>query len=162
MKAENPEIEKNQIEYDKINRCLSKIAPIVLLTLESTFAENGIEFKLVGKGLDSKYQLKKGSLECSMFLHNLFLEVATVDRDATPLKYNNRMDDNEMLLARIIEIVDSKLAPLLLLIAGKDADEIERLAKQSHPGYERFNITMLKDKNMSKSMIRKIEEGFMP
>lgn len=158
----NQETERMLAEFEKIDRCIKKIAPLVLATLQSVFKEHGMAYELTGKGSDLKYTLKKGPIECSMFLRNLFLEIATIDRDTTPLYYDTRCDNPEFLAKRMYDIVGSKLAPLLPLMSGTDPSQIEKIAWQSHPNYERFRVTLLKDIPMSKAMLRKIEQGFMP
>jgi hypothetical protein len=162
MKAELPNHEQIRSKYEKINHCLNKVAPVVLRLLVTTFKDNNIDYKLMGKGLDLKYELRKNKLSSAMFLHNLFIEIATTDRDLEPLRYDYRLDNPAFLLNRVLGVVASKVAPILPLMDGINPKDVEKIAKSYHPNYERFNIALLNGNNMSQSMIEKIEKGFMP
>jgi len=155
---EKIDIAQIRFEYDKINSCINKSLPLVLTLLESAFSDNNIDYTLTGRGLDMKFELKKNKFGSSMFLRNLLLEIATVDRDNEPLHYDYRLDDMEFLFRRILEIVSSKLRVLLPVMNGKDIKEIERYA----PNYERLKIAKLDGKKLSDEFKKKIEKGFMP
>jgi len=157
----NPEpVDASQVrfEYDKIDQCLKKAAPLALKLLEAAFTDNNIDFTLTGTGLDMKYELSKGKFGSSMFMRNLLLEIATVDRDTEPLRYDYRLDDMEFLFRRIVETVGSKLAVLLPVMNGKGIKSVRKLA----PNYERLKIKILESENLTEQMKKKIEDGFMP
>jgi hypothetical protein len=142
----NAKMEKIENEYEKVDKCVAKLWPVVSFMLESTFKEIGVEFKRMGKGINAKYEFKKKACPptVSMFMGSLFLDIVTVDRDKKPLTYDTRCDDPQFLFRRITDVIESKLARLLPLIAGKNIDEVEKLARQMYPNYERFNAKILK------------------
>lgn len=149
-------------EYIKINLFLNKAAPLVLNLLEDIFRDHNIDFTRAGQGLNMKYDLKKGQLSSTMFLGNLFLEIATVDRDSEPLIYDKRLNDFKFFIARLKDVINSKIAVLIPLMEGKDIEEAKKIAKKRHSSYERFIIKELDPENMSEEMKRNIEKGFMP
>ena len=153
--------EQAKWESHKISMFLVKAAPLIMTLLEMTFRHYGIGFTRGGKGLSMKYDLKKGKLSSKMFLNNLFLEVATVDRDSNPLRYDHRLNSFQFFMNRVKDVINSKLAVLLPLMDGKSPEEAGKIAKKLHPDYERFVMKMV-DQDLSEEMKKKIKDGFMP
>ena len=81
-----------------------------------------------------------------MYLQNLLLEIATVDRDQDPLQFDENMRDLDYFLAKLVNLTESKLKILLHFFAEEDIDtaidNISLDAKQ----YERIRIWQIDQK----------------
>ncbi len=104
--------------------------------------EKKFKAKEKGRGLARLFEVyKEGfSVRANFYLHNLFLEIATKDRDAEALEFDERLVDLGYFLSRTLRLVESKIKPLLLAMSEenpkKGIEEIMKLA----PKYERLRV----------------------
>ena len=76
-------------------------------------------------------------MEARFYLQNLFLGIATVDRDREPLKFDERLKDTELLVGKIAHCVESKLRVFFLLLDETDIDAaLNKIARDAEQ-YER-------------------------
>ena len=131
---------QNHEEMIKINCFLSIALPIVAGVVRTILQSLGWDVKEEGKGLDLAFYIKSGEKEIKFFLHNLFMEIATIDRDEEPLKFDERLRDFDFFLAKTASLTESKLNVLFHLLGEEDAyaaiEHISRDAKQ----YEQIRI----------------------
>ena len=93
-----------------------------------------------GEWLDLAFSVKSGPKEAKFFLHNLLLEIATIDRDENPLRFDDRLRDFEYFLAKTTRLLHSKMWILLQLLGQDDVDgAIENICKDANL-YERLRI----------------------
>ena len=82
----------------------------------------GAKVREQGRGLDLSLLIKSGKKKTKFFLHNLFLEIATVDRDDDPLRFDERLRDFDFFLAKMTRLAQNKLKIIFHLLLEEDVD----------------------------------------
>lgn len=124
----------------KINKVLSFCYGFIPRIVKSILVGEGFTVSERGKGLRLVYEIKlaKSSLGADFYFHNLFLEIATKDRDAELLEFDEKLLDFEYFLFKTLSMVESKLRPLLLVMNEKNIGKgIEKMMELA-PQYERL------------------------
>ncbi len=127
-------------ESERINRFLFFVSPMVVRSVKSQLQSAGLQVTQEGRGLSTAFSIKKNDREAKMYLQNLLLEIATVDRDEEPLRFDENLRDFDFFLAKLVNLTQSKLRILFHLFGEDDfdaaIDKISLDAKQ----YERIRI----------------------
>ena len=127
-------------ELERIGQFLALVAPSTVRCLIAFLESNSLRVREEGSGLDLALRIETPDGEVQFFLHNLFLEIATVDRDQNPLRFDERLLEPGFFAGKTARVVESKLRLLSCLLRRKSFDEavqdIEALAKD----YERVRI----------------------
>ena len=124
----------------KTNRVLNLCYSLVPRIVKSILLRAGFTVSERGKGLELIYEIKlaKSSLGAEFYFHNLFLEIATKDRDAELLEFDERLIDFEYFLSKTLRIVESKIQPLVLIMSEDNPRKgIEKMMELA-PQYERL------------------------
>jgi len=100
----------------------------------------GMEVKEEGSGLDLAFYIKSGEKEIKFYLHNLLMEIATIDRDEQPPRFDENLWDFEFFLAKTSRLTESKLNILLHLLKEEDVDTAVENISRSAKNYERIRI----------------------
>ena len=141
---------QNQIEIDKIKQFLCMVSPIVIEIAKRIFQSLGYEVNQKGQDLDLVFSIKSGKNEVEFYLRNLLLEIATVDRDEEPLRFDENLRDFDYFLSKMARAVASKLNVLLHLFGNEDLDAaIENIVRDSKQ-YERIRIWKFDNKQTGK------------
>jgi len=131
---------QNQNETAKINHFLCVVSPIIVGHMKMLCQSTGAKVREQGRGLDLSLLIKSGKKKIKFFLHNLFMEIATIDRDDDPLRFDERLRDFNFFLAKMTRLAQNKLKILFHLLLEEDVDaaieDIGRDAKQ----FERVRI----------------------
>jgi len=137
---------QNQEEISKINHFICGILPIVVIYVKTLLQSAGLEVEEKGWGLDIAFHIKSGKREADFLLHNLLLEIATIDRDETPLRFDERLVDFDYFLAKMTRLTQSKLNILGHFLSEENPESaIERITKEANR-YERIRIWKLDQK----------------
>lgn len=140
---------QNQNEVTKINHFLSAILPIVVRSVKTFLQSAGLDVEEKGRGFDIVFHIKSGEKEADFFLHNLLMEIATVDRDEQPLRFDENLRDFDFFLTKTMRLTQSKLRILFRLLLEKDVDvAIDSITKDAKQ-YERIRIWRLDQKESS-------------
>ena len=100
----------------------------------------GMEVEQKGSGAGLVFSIKSGEKEAEFYLHNLFLEIATIDRDAQLLMFDEKLRDFDYFMTKMGQLIASKLNVLLQVLGHDDLEAaIENIAKDSKQ-YERIRI----------------------
>lgn len=130
----------DQTEIAKINHFLSLMSPLIKGLAKMLFQSAGVEVREEGSGPNPAFSLKAGETDAKFYFHNLFLEIATVDRDQRPLRFDERLADFDFLVDKVIHCVEGKLKIFLLLLEENDIDAaLDRIAGEAKH-YERIRI----------------------
>jgi hypothetical protein len=144
---------QNQMEIEKINRFLCMVLPIITEIVKTILQSLNYQVIQKGHGLDLVFSIKSDKKEAEFYLHNLFLEIATVDRDEEPLRFDERLRDFDFFLAKTARVVESKLNVLFHLFGEEDVDAaIENITKDAKQ-YERIRIWRLDRKPSSERQL---------
>ena len=130
--------EKQDVEM--IGQFLAFVTPFVVRCLTTFLESSGFLVRQEGSGLDLALCIETPGGEVKFLLHNLLLEIATVDRDENPLRFDDRLIERGFFAHKTAHAIDSKLRVLFCLLRKGSLDEavrdIEALAKD----YERVRI----------------------
>lgn len=127
-------------EIDRINGFLCLVSPIVARIVKMLLESTGLQVQQEGKGLDLAFSVKKDDKEAKMYLHNLLLEIATIDRDEQPLRFDANLQDFDFFLAKTARLVESKLKILFHILGEEDTDAAIENIIQDAKQYERVRI----------------------
>ena len=131
---------QNQKEIEKINYFIDFVSPVVVSHVRMLLQSMGAKVKQQGRGIEMTLSIKSGKKKVRFYLQNLFLEIATVDRDEDSLRFDENLHDFDYFLAKMIRLARSKLNILFHLFSKEDVDaaigNITKDAKQ----YERIRI----------------------
>jgi hypothetical protein len=131
---------QDQKEIERINRFLCMVVPIVTEIVRTILQSLSYEVSQKGQGLDLVLSIKAGKKEAEFYLHNLFLEVATVDRDEVPLRFDENLRDFDYFCAKMARLIASKLNVLFHFFGEDNVDAaIENITKDAKQ-YERIRI----------------------
>ena len=131
---------QNQKEITRINSFLTMVLPIVVDVTKRILQSSDFQVTEKGRGLDTVFVVKAAEKEAEFHLYNLFLEIATVDRDEAQLRFDENLRDFDYFLAKMVRTVESKLRVLFHLFGEEDVDAaIENITKDAKQ-YERIRI----------------------
>jgi len=137
-------------DIERINHFVYRVSPIVADVIKRFLQLSGYEVQQQGQGLKLAFSIKKGKKEAKMYIENLLLEIATVDRDQEPLRFDENLRDFNFFLAKLVNLTESKLKILLHFFAEEDIDaaidNISLDAKQ----YERIRIWQFDQKKTTR------------
>ena len=133
---------ENTDENKKISRFLNIAGPIIVELMSQILKLNGLEPTRAGTGLNTSFKVRNpvNDTEMTFCLHNLLLEIATVDRDEEPLRFDDRLKDFRLFLSKSIHVINSKLEVLFRLAGGSDIDEAIGRIEDLVGKYERIRI----------------------
>ena len=122
-----------------ITSFLGFFGPLILDSVESIFAENNISFKKNYNGIRTTYKLGSNDHEIIFFTENMFLEIATTDRDNNQPRFDTDLYDHEYLLAKIVDVINGKMRMLLPVLNGEDIHKVaNKLGKEKC--YSRISV----------------------
>jgi hypothetical protein len=131
---------QNQNEIRRINHFIDFASPIVVTHVKMLLQAIGAEIQEQGHGLEMAFLIKSGKKELKFFLQNLFLEIATVDRDESPMRFDEMLHDFDYFLSKMTRLAQSKLRILFRLLAEDDVDKAIESIGQDAKLYERIRI----------------------
>ncbi len=131
---------QNQKEITKINHFLAMVSPVIAAIVKTIIKSIDCEVYQKGNGPDLVLSIKAGEKQMEFYLHNLFMEIATIDRDEIPIRFDENLRDFDYFLAKMARVIQSKLNVLFKLLAEENPDialeKITHMAKD----YERIRI----------------------
>lgn len=131
---------KNQKEITRINSFLSMVLPVVVNVTKRILQSLDFQVTEQGCGLDTVFTIKAGEKTAEFYLQNLFLEIATVDQDEQPLRFDENLRDFDYFISKMIRVLTTKLRVLFHLFGEEDIDAaIENIASDARQ-YERIRI----------------------
>jgi hypothetical protein len=132
-------MDKDQ-EAVKIAGFLTVAAPIITRLSRMVLESHRYQVREEGAGLDLVLSISTGHGEVRFFLRNLFLEVATLDRDEEPLRFDQDLLDFGYFLSKTADLIRSKLKLLLHLLETESVEEACKKIQADSAGYERVRI----------------------
>jgi hypothetical protein len=86
-------------------------------------------------GLNLCYKIQYKDNEVCLFFRNLYLDIATIDRDAEPLEFDRQLNDFNYFLTKTVSTIHLRLKTLLKLLKHDDVDKaIENILKDLNGG----------------------------
>ena len=124
----------------RIDAFLYVTTPIVTDIIKQIFQSTGCEVKRQGQGLDMVFSIKHIEKEIQFHMHNLLLEIATIDRDERRLRFDEKLLDFDYFVHKTNQCVDSKLKVLFELLFEDDFDKAKENIIRLGDNYERIRI----------------------
>jgi hypothetical protein len=84
-------------------------------------------------------------------MHNLLLEIATVDRDERCLRFDEKLKDFNYFVHKTNQVIDSKLKVLFELLFEDDFDKAKENIARLGDNYERIRIWQIDQDKKPKS-----------
>ena len=112
------------------------VADVVSKILQST----GCEVTHKGQGLDMVFCIKHEDKEIQFHMHNLLLEIATIDRDEHPMRFDDRVKNFDYFINKSNQAIDSKLKVLFELLFEDDFGKAKENIARLSDNYERIRI----------------------
>lgn len=137
---------EHQKETERINHFLCFVTPIVIRFVKGVLESADLQVLQEGSGIETALSIRKGEKEAKMYLQNLLLEIATVDRDEEPLRFDENLRDFDFFLAKTARLTESKLKVLFHLFAEEDVDTAIEKISQDAKQYERIRIWQIDQK----------------
>ena len=110
-------------EITRINEFLSMVSPIVIGQAKMILQSAGLHVEEKGHGSDLVFIIKSGEKEINFSPYNLLLEIATIDRDEVPLRFDEKLRDFGFFLDKMARLTQSKLQILFKLLAEDDVEK---------------------------------------
>jgi len=114
--------ENNETEAIKIASFLVATTRAIAEITRKLLEMCGCEVTAIGEALDLQYDVRYGDMKAVLYFRNLYLEIATVDRDAEPLQFDEKLRDYNYFSAKATHIIRSRLEILLKMLESKDTD----------------------------------------
>ncbi len=116
-----------QDRNEKINHFLSDAIPIVVRTLTGILQSSGWQVEQKGCGLELVFILRQDEKEVGFYMHNLFMELATLDRTAQPMVFDEQLGDFNYFIANRPQVELPKYLPT------KDVNKLLYSCDQTRP-----------------------------
>ncbi len=140
---------QNQNEISRINRFLHMVSPIVIGQVKMILQSTGLQVEEKGSGSELIFIIKSGEKEIHFSPYNLLLEIASVDRDQLPLRFDENLQDFGFFLDKMARLTQSKLQILFKLLAEDDVEKaIDKISMDAEQ-YQRIRIWRFDQKNSS-------------
>ena len=129
-----------QNDAQKITSFLALVWPIVSQLVNAMLKALGWHVTERGSGLNVVFDIESEGKKAQFYLHNLLLEIATIDRDEQPLRFDENLHDVEFFLKKTSQLVQSKLSILYQLLSEDDVDAaLQKITDQAR-NYQRIRI----------------------
>lgn len=123
---------RNTEENARITHFIHGVSPIVAALVKTLLESHNYQIKQKGCGFDLAFSISSGDREANFFLQNLLLEIATLDGDEDPLRFDERLRDFDYFLAKTTRQAQSKLKVISQLLGEEDIETaIENLCRNA-------------------------------
>ena len=136
-------------EISRINRFLCMVSPIVIGQVKMILQSAGLKVEEKGSGLELIFIIKSGEKEIQFSPYNLLLEIASIDRDEVPLRFDENLEDFGFFLDKMSCLTQSKLQILFKLLEEDDVEKaIDKISMDAEQ-YQRIRIWRFDQENSS-------------
>lgn len=128
-------MQSKEIEIIKIAQFLSATSGFIKEIVKMILEKVGCEVTEKGEGLNLCYEIQYKDNKASLFFQNLYLDIATKDRDAEPLEFDENLNDFRYFLVKTLSAISLRLKPIVKLLRSDDADKaIENILNDFNDG----------------------------
>jgi hypothetical protein len=110
-------------ESSKVAAFLAATGSIIAEIVKQLLVKFGCRVLAKGQGLELQYDVTCRDMKATLYFRNLFLEIATVDRDADLLQFDEKLNDYGYFLSKASFVIKSKLEILLKLLKSEDVNK---------------------------------------
>ena len=116
------------------------VSPIVIGQVKTILQSAGLQVEEKGEGSEFVFIIKSGEKQINFSPYNLLLEIATIDRDEVPLRFDEKLRDFGFFLDKMARLTQSKLQILFKLLAEDDVEKAIDNISQNTEQYQRIRI----------------------
>jgi hypothetical protein len=116
-------LNQDDIESNKIAAFLTVTGKVIAEIVRLLLVRFGCRVSVKGQGLELQYDVACGDMKATLYFRNLYLEIATLDRDADPLQFDEKLSDYTYFLSKASFVIRSKLEILLKLLKSEDVNK---------------------------------------
>jgi hypothetical protein len=132
---------KNNLRHrTKIDAFIFLATPIVAYVVDEILRSAGCEIEVKGNRANIVFCIKHGDKDIQFHLHNLLFEIASIDRDERPLRFDENLTDFDYFVAKTNRLINSKLAILFEVLFEKDFEKARENIAKLGDQYERIRI----------------------
>jgi hypothetical protein len=135
-----------QADSIKTTRFLAAMSPLIAEIIKAILHSRGFRIEEQGHGLETVLVIKSGEKRADFHLHNLLLEIATIDRDEIPLRFDEGLRDPGYFLAKADRLIKAKLDILFKILSEEDVDAAIEKILQDKGQYERIRVWRFDEK----------------
>ena len=132
-----------QNDAQKITSFLALVWPIVSQLVNAMLKTLGWHVTERGSGLNVVFDIESEGKKAQFYLYNLLLEIATIDRDEEPLRFDWNLHDFEFFLKKTTQLLQSKMVILYQLLSEDDVDAAIKKVTDQARHYQRIRIIKL-------------------
>jgi negative regulator of replication initiation len=113
-------------EFDgtsKIAGFLSATGHVIADIVRRLLVMHDCEVTANGEAMELEYDVTYGDKKAVLYFRNLYLEIATVDRDAEPLQFDEKLCDYHYFVSKASHVIKSKLEILIRLLKSENTDK---------------------------------------
>jgi len=110
-------------DINKVAAFLSATEKVIAEIVRQLLVRFGCNVSAKGQGLELQYDVLCSDMKATLYFRNLYLEIATIDRDADPLQFDEKLSDYSYFLSKASFIIRSKLEILLKLLKSEDVNK---------------------------------------
>ena len=110
-------------DTNKVAVFLSATGKVIAEIVRQLLVRFGCKVSARGEGLELQYDVFCEDMKATLYFRNLYLEIATVDRDTDPLQFDEKLSDYSYFLSKASFVIRSKLEILLKLLKSDDVNK---------------------------------------
>ncbi len=118
----------------EINVFLSLTGPAIVAQVKMILQSAGLKVRETGCGPDLTFILKSGHKEIEFCPHNLLMDIAAIDRNEVPVRFDTNLRDFEHFLTKKARVIESRLKVVFQFLTEDNmdvaVDNINRNAKK--------------------------------
>ena len=138
-------------ETERISKYINFISPFVCDITKTIVESCGWQVTENNIGVNIVFLIKADDRQAEFYLHNLLFEVATIDRDANPLFFDEKLEDFDYFLEKTLNIIQSKLKILCHIFCETDIDTALNKITKEAKSYQRVRIIKLDNDKILKN-----------
>ena len=133
-------------DSSKIKHFLQLNSAVIADLVEAILKSTSWQIQRKGQGLDTVFSIKVDDKETVFYLQNLLMEIATIDRDENPLRFDEQLNDFKYFIKKTVCLIQSKLTILFELLGRDDLEQAIDNIEQHSDHYQRISILRLDQK----------------
>ena len=108
-------------------------SPVVKGCVQHILKKEGYSWETKEKGWEEFFEItvkNRSDTTVQFFLHNLYLEIATKDRDDELLEWDMKLFDFSFFREKVIRIIFEKIRPLFIALSTDDTEKLKKKLRQ--------------------------------
>ncbi len=113
---------QDKSEITEINDFLSLTGPAIIAQVKMILQSAGLKVKETGRGPDLTFTLKSGHKNVEFCPQNLLMDIAAVDRNEEPLRFDRDLRDFDYFLTKKARVMEGRLKVVFQFLTEDNLD----------------------------------------